>query len=63
MTTLVVDKTGTLTEGKPRLIEVSGRRPALSANELLTVAAALEERSEHPIAAAIVRGARSVALR
>ncbi|MGI9088812.1 MAG: heavy metal translocating P-type ATPase [Chthoniobacterales bacterium] len=64
VTTLVVDKTGTLTEGKPRLVEVlpaAGFDP----NELLALAASLEAQSEHPIAAAIVRGAkeRGVALR
>ncbi len=57
ITTLVVDKTGTLTEGKPRLIEILPM-PGFEPNELLALAAALEERSEHPIAAAIVRGAR-----
>jgi Cu+-exporting ATPase len=56
--TLVVDKTGTLTEGKPRLVSVvplgSGD---LSETELLRLAAALERASEHPLAAAIVKGA------
>jgi P-type Cu+ transporter len=54
--TLVVDKTGTLTEGKPRLTNVI---PAaqISEQELLTAAAAVEAHSEHPLAAAIVRGA------
>jgi len=55
--TLVVDKTGTLTEGKPRLttIIVSGW---LEENELLAAAAAIEQQSEHPLASAIVRGAQ-----
>src|SRR5713226_6022985 len=55
--TLVVDKTGTLTEGKPRLmtIIVSGW---LNENELLAAAAAVEQQSEHPLAASIVRGAQ-----
>ncbi len=57
ITTLVVDKTGTLTEGKPRLVEILPV-PGVEPNELLALAAAIEERSEHPIAAAIVRGAR-----
>jgi Cu+-exporting ATPase len=61
--TLVVDKTGTLTEGKPKLIAVepAGERPA---DELLRLAASLERGSEHPLAAAIVNGAqeRGVAL-
>jgi Cu+-exporting ATPase len=54
--TLVVDKTGTLTEGKPRLVSV---RPAPNVEEgdLLRLSAALERGSEHPLAAAIVAGA------
>jgi len=66
VTTLVIDKTGTLTEGKPQLaaIELIGEPPALSAEQLLHHAASLERGSEHPLAAAIVRGAddRGVAL-
>ncbi len=50
--TLVVDKTGTLTEGKPRLATVSGDP------EVLRLAASLEMGSEHPLASAIVEGAR-----
>jgi Cu+-exporting ATPase len=54
--TLVVDKTGTLTEGKPRLthIQVFDQH---SENEVLAFAAALEKASEHPIAEAITRAA------
>jgi P-type Cu+ transporter len=54
--TLVVDKTGTLTEGKPKLVSIE---PAagLDSNELLAVAASLERGSEHPLAAAIMQGA------
>jgi Cu+-exporting ATPase len=54
--TLVVDKTGTLTEGKPRLVAVE---PAETMDEttLLRLAASLERGSEHPLAAAIVKGA------
>ncbi len=54
--TLVVDKTGTLTEGRPRLV---GIEPAggMAAEELLRLAASLERGSEHPLAAAIVQGA------
>jgi Cu+-exporting ATPase len=55
--TLVVDKTGTLTEGKPRLVAVEARAPR-SEDELLALAAGLELGSEHPLAAAIVAGAR-----
>ena len=54
--TLVVDKTGTLTEGKPRLVEVTAAGP-FAEKELLRLAASLERGSEHPLAAAIVRGA------
>jgi Cu+-exporting ATPase len=54
---LVVDKTGTLTEGKPRLVTVA---PAAGGDErqLLSLAASLEQASEHPLAASIVAGAR-----
>jgi Cu+-exporting ATPase len=54
--TLVVDKTGTLTEGKPRLTNVIPAAP-FSEHELLMAAAAVEVHSEHPLAAAIVSGA------
>jgi Cu+-exporting ATPase len=56
--TLVVDKTGTLTEGKPRVTAIV---PAagLSESEILPLAASLERSSEHPLAAAIVAAARN----
>jgi P-type Cu+ transporter len=54
--TLVIDKTGTLTEGKPKLIAVEPQTP-LSVDELLALVAAVEEQSEHPLAQAIVMGA------
>ncbi|MGZ3441777.1 MAG: heavy metal translocating P-type ATPase, partial [Polyangia bacterium] len=54
--TLVVDKTGTLTEGKPKLVAVEVQRG--DANELLQLVASLEQQSEHPLASAIVAGAR-----
>jgi Cu+-exporting ATPase len=54
--TLVVDKTGTLTEGKPRLVDVTAIG-AISEDELLRLAASLERDSEHPLAAAIVKAA------
>jgi Cu+-exporting ATPase len=54
---LVVDKTGTLTEGRPRLAEVVPL-DGIERRELLRLAAALERASEHPLADAIVRGAR-----
>jgi P-type Cu+ transporter len=55
--TLVVDKTGTLTEGKPRLaaVEPIGMTP----EELIRTAASLESVSEHPLAQAVVEGARA----
>jgi len=55
--TLVVDKTGTLTEGKPRLtrVIVAG---SISKEQLLSFAASVEQQSEHPLAASIVRGAQ-----
>ncbi len=57
ITTLVVDKTGTLTEGKPQLVTVESRAD-LDAATLLRLTASLENVSEHPLAAAIVAGAR-----
>ena len=55
--TLVVDKTGTLTEGKPRVVAVVPAQ-GLSETEILLLAASLERSSEHPLAAAIVAAAR-----
>ncbi len=66
--TLVVDKTGTLTEGKPKLVSVEPVQTAggggFDAATLLRLAATLERGSEHPLAGAIVKGAeeRGVAL-
>src|SRR4029079_16608837 len=54
--TLALDKTGTLTEGRPRLVTVEA--PAGDPSELLRLAASLERGSEHPLAAAMVAGAR-----
>jgi Cu+-exporting ATPase len=61
VTTLVVDKTGTLTEGKPKLVDVL---PAggFDAKEFLRLAGSLEQNSEHPLAAAIVQGAKKQAI-
>jgi Cu+-exporting ATPase len=56
--TLVVDKTGTLTEGKPELVALRAE-PGCSETEVLRLAASLEQGSEHPLASAIVRGARA----
>jgi len=55
--TLVVDKTGTLTEGKPKVVAVVPG-PGLTEAEVLPLAASLERSSEHPLAAAIVAAAR-----
>jgi Cu+-exporting ATPase len=54
--TLVIDKTGTLTEGKPKLVSVE-TVDGFDQNKLLRLAATLERGSEHPLAAAIVKGA------
>jgi Cu+-exporting ATPase len=55
--TLVVDKTGTLTDGKPQLVTVA-TNGVVDEQTLLRLAASLERSSEHPLAAAIVSGAR-----
>jgi Cu+-exporting ATPase len=55
--TMVVDKTGTLTEGKPALTTVASQ-PGVAEPDLLRLVASVEAVSEHPLAAAIVRGAR-----
>jgi Cu+-exporting ATPase len=54
--TLVVDKTGTLTEGKPKLVAVQATG-GFTEDEVLQLASSLERASEHPLAEAIVRGA------
>jgi P-type Cu+ transporter len=54
--TLVVDKTGTLTEGKPKLVSVVPIA-GVAESDLLRLAASLERGSEHPLAAAITKGA------
>ena len=59
--TLVIDKTGTLTEGRPKVVTVEAA-PALEENELLRLAASLERSSEHPLAASIVEAAREKGL-
>jgi len=61
--TLVVDKTGTLTEGAPRVVSVSALEGGSLTNEqLLQLAASIEQASEHPFARAIVRAAREKGL-
>jgi Cu+-exporting ATPase len=58
VTTLIVDKTGTLTEGKPRMATVVALPPVTEA-DLVRLAAGVEHVSEHPLASAIVEGARA----
>jgi P-type Cu+ transporter len=55
--TLVVDKTGTLTEGKPKLTDIL-QTDSVELKELLQLSASLEQNSEHPLAAAIVESAK-----
>jgi len=62
ITTLIVDKTGTLTEGKPRLSKVVATAD-ISEDDLLTYVAALEKASEHPLAEAIIAGAQAKGIR
>ncbi len=62
ITTLIVDKTGTLTLGKPKLAVVRAF-PGFSETEVLQFAAALEKVSEHPLAEAIVEGAKEKGLK
>lgn len=59
--TLVLDKTGTLTEGRPQIARIESKR-GLKESELLRLAAALDQASQHPIAQAIVAEARARAL-
>ncbi len=56
--TLVIDKTGTLTEGKPKLARILAQAP-WSEDDVLRLTASLERGSEHPLAAAIVAGAQA----
>jgi len=62
VTTLIVDKTGTLTEGRPALVELHAAA-GFEDDELLRLAASLEKHSEHPLAAAIVAGAKKRSLK
>jgi Cu+-exporting ATPase len=56
--TLVVDKTGTLTEGKPKVTSIVSS-PGFSDTEILALAASLERSSEHPLAAAVLTAAKA----
>jgi Cu+-exporting ATPase len=56
--TIVVDKTGTLTEGKPKLLQIV-TADGLSDDDVLSLAAAVEQGSEHPLAGAIVAAAKA----
>src|SRR4051812_2752558 len=55
--TLILDKTGTLTDGRPRIVSVDAHAD-LSENQILTFAAALEQASKHPIALVLVAAAQ-----
>ena len=59
--TLIVDKTGTLTEGKPAF-DTAVAAPGYTADEVLRLAASLDQGSEHPLAEAIVSAARAKGL-
>ena len=64
LTAIVLDKTGTITKGKPELTDVIGTESPVvgTDNELLRLAASVEQSSEHPLAAAIIEGAKAHAL-
>ena len=57
-TTLLIDKTGTLTEGRPEVVAVESRHDGIDDDRLLSLAASVEQASEHPLARAIVTAAR-----
>ena len=64
ITTVVLDKTGTITEGKPAVTDIAlaAGGPLSDRDELLTLVASLEKSSEHPLADAVVRYARTRSL-
>ncbi len=62
LTTIAFDKTGTLTHGRPELTDVVPASATLSADELLCLTAAVESRSGHPLAQAVVRAAQAKSL-
>lgn len=63
ITTLVFDKTGTLTRGEFNVVRYDALNPAFSQDQVLTLAAALEQNSEHPIATGITRKAKELGLK
>ncbi len=63
VTTLVIDKTGTITQGKPSLRDVYTKTEKHTADFILTMAASLEASSEHPLAHAIIEGAEERGLK
>ena len=56
--TLAIDKTGTLTEGRPRIVSIHAE-PGFAEDELLGLAASVERASEHPLAAAVIEAAHA----
>jgi heavy metal translocating P-type ATPase len=56
--TLILDKTGTLTDGRPRIVAIDSRE-GMAADELLRLAAALDQASQHPVAQALVAAAQA----
>jgi len=62
LSAVVLDKTGTMTRGRPELKDVIPLTEAMSRNELLALAAGLEENSEHPLARAVVKAAQDEGL-
>jgi Zn2+/Cd2+-exporting ATPase len=59
---IVFDKTGTLTVGEPKVVRIEARDPGLTEDDVLRLAAALDRRSAHPLAKAIVERAAAAAL-
>jgi Cu+-exporting ATPase len=59
LTTVVFDKTGTITAGKPEMIDLVAREGQIDDDELLRIAASVERSSEHPLGEAVVRAAQS----
>ncbi len=59
LNTIVLDKTGTITMGKPTVVDIVSRDSAINSEEVLRIAASLEKGSEHPLGRAIVKEAES----